>query len=122
MKKISAEMMVGIVCSLLLLGVVLLPIACGAGYSNATAEQKAEVAFNNLELAFDTTEAVFVLLETDAIEHMPKARAAYAIVKTAIETYLENLAVLGIGVPDEATEGIEAMQKRAVELGVAQEE
>lgn len=100
-----------------------LAVGCGAGYTNLTASQKAEIAFNTLELGFDTAEAVFLLLERDGIQHMPTARAAWTILQSAIVNYLETLQILGIiATPDYAVEAIDAINDRAVALGVVGED
>lgn len=92
---------------------------CGAGYHTLTAEQKSMIAFNTLNLALDTAEATFVLLETDGAEHLPTARAAFAILQSAIENYFAKLEIYGMTeTPAYATEAIDAMNERARSLGV----
>ncbi|KKN24882.1 hypothetical protein LCGC14_0890320 [marine sediment metagenome] len=101
---------------------ITLAVGCAAGYNDLTAEQKSQIAFNTLDFAFDTAEAVFVLLEKDGIQHMPTARAVWTIVQSGIETYLETLQIIGIiATPDYAVEAIDAINDRAVALGVVDE-
>lgn len=111
--------MKSVLTKFLIMAVVLCISGCGAGYQTLTADQKAEVALNTLNMVFDTVEATFILLEAEGAEHMPTARAAFTILQSAIKTYIANLQIYGIlETPTYAVEAIDAMNARAIALGV----
>lgn len=84
-----------------------------------TSQQQATLAFLAVDSAFSVAEAVFIVMEKEGVSHMPAARAAWTIVKTAIESYLTVLQTFGIlEVPATSVASMNSMQERAIAMGV----